>query len=372
MIVDSHAHVFQDWSGLCGHDRKEVHLKYLQKNMTRPSAKVFRARDGAVIGEHLLFHAGDNSWAGLRDDVNFRVGAYGRLEFALDGEDYYVQYMPVGMAGIESPPELMLAQMTAAGVDHCVLQAGMSYGVMNDYNAFAQAQYPHKFTALMNVDDPIGYQPRWLDEVRRAHDRLGLRGLYFQLDSFSRYGFAWGFADKRMDPFWELIHSLRIPVFFEASAVPNYDTASYIANMVGLDKLLTRYSDMRWLLVMGVPVPFFARDGKYELPDEVDRTYRHENLQIELTYPIIWGGRWDYPYPEAQALIKDLHDKYGTQKLIWGSDMPNVERFCTYRQCVDYVRSYCDFLTAREKERILGGNLAELCNIRPNEAKVAP
>ncbi len=45
---------------------------------------------------------------------------------------------------------------------------------------------------------------------------------------------------------------------------------------------------------------------------------------------------------------------FGASKLVWGSDMPNVERFCTYRQSVDYVRRYCDFLTAAEKDLILG------------------
>lgn len=363
MIVDSHAHVFQNWHTLCGHDTKGNHLKYLQKNMTRPSALVQRARDGAVVKQRLLFREGDNGWSGLRDDVDFRVGPYGRLEFTVEGEDYYVQYMPVGMQTIESPPEFMIAQMDYAGVDHCVLQAGMSYGVMNDYNAFAQSQYPHRFTALMNVEEPQAYTQPWLDEVRRAHEQLHMRGIYFQLDTFSRYGFEWAFDDKRMEPFWELIASLRIPVFIEASAVPNYDEASYVANMQRLDGLLTRYPDMRWLLVMGVPAGPFAKNGNYELPEEVDRTYRRDNLQIELTYPIMWGGVWDYPYPEAQALIRDLRDRYGASKLIWGSDMPNVERFCTYTQCVDYVRRYCDFLSSAEKDQVLGDNLVELCAI---------
>ena len=58
-----------------------------------------------------------------------------------------------------------------------------------------------------------------------------------------------------------------------------------------------------------------------------------------------------------------MRNKYGAGKLIWGSDMPNVERFCTYRQCIDYVRRYCDFLTDGEKELILGRNVVQLCGI---------
>lgn len=34
----------------------------------------------------------------------------------------------------------MLAQMAYAGVDHAVLQAGFTYGSMNDYLALAQAR----------------------------------------------------------------------------------------------------------------------------------------------------------------------------------------------------------------------------------------
>jgi hypothetical protein len=33
--------------------------------------------------------------------------------------------------------------------------------------------------------------------------------------------------------------------------------------------------------------------------------------------------------------------------------MPNVERFCTYRQSVDYVRRYCSFLPAAGKDAVL-------------------
>jgi len=189
MIIDCHAHVFQNWQGLCGHEGQEVHWKYIQKNVSRPSAKVRRARDGAPADAKALFRPGDNTWAGLRSDVQFRVGLYGRLEFTLEGEGYYIQYMPASMAEIEAPPELMLAQMGYVGVDHCVLQAGMSYGVMNDYNAFCQHQYPDKFTGLLHVDEPKADLPTWMGEVERAVKRLGLRGLYYQLDGFSRYGF---------------------------------------------------------------------------------------------------------------------------------------------------------------------------------------
>src|SRR5437764_15495542 len=91
--------------------------------------------------------------------------------------------------------------------------------------------------------------------------------------------------------------------------------------------------------------------------------YRPDNLVIEIMFPITWGGVWDYPYPEAQELIRQMRNLFGASRLVWGSDMPNVERFCTYRQCVDYVRKHCTFLSDAEKELILGRNAADLMGL---------
>jgi hypothetical protein len=194
------------------------------------------------------------------------------------------------MARMEAPPELQLAQMSYVGVDHCVLQAGMNYGMMNDFNASCQRQYPDRFTGLFQVDEPMADAPRWMQELDQAWRQLGLRGLYYQLDTFSRYGFQWTFDDARFDGFWETLAAMRIRVFFEATSIPNYDVGSYIANMRRLDGLLTRFPRMRWLLVMGPPVQFFAKGGRWQFPDEVTATYDRENLQLEIMFPITWGA----------------------------------------------------------------------------------
>ena len=196
MIIDCHAHVFQNWHGACGHPSIDVHLKYIQKNVTRPAAETFRVRDGMRVKPGLLFRDGDNTWAGLKD-VDFRIGRYGRLEFMHEGEEYAIQYMPVGMQTIESPPEFMIAQMLYAGVDHCILQAGGGYGAMNDYNAFTQHAFPEKFTGLLHIDEAVADREDVLAEADRAH-ALGLKGLYYSHD-FSRHGYARN-LDRRCVP----------------------------------------------------------------------------------------------------------------------------------------------------------------------------
>jgi predicted TIM-barrel fold metal-dependent hydrolase len=240
---------------------------------------------------------------------------------------------------------------------------------MNDYNAFAQNQYPDKFTALLNVDEPRAHTPECAREFDRAHGKLGLKGVYFAIDPFARYGTEVRFDEDPCGEFWSKIDAAKLPVFFELTAFPTYDAAGYIRNLMKLNTLMDRYRNIRWVLVMGPPVGFFGMDGGWTFPEEVLKAYRHENLLIEVMFPISWGGKWDYPYPEAQALTKGLRDLFGAAKLIWGSDAPNVERFCTYKQSLDYVRRYCPFLSASEKDAILGENLRQAISIAQPAAK---
>ncbi|MBI1778912.1 MAG: amidohydrolase [Proteobacteria bacterium] len=363
MIVDCHAHVFQDWGGPAGHPSASIHLKYLQRGFAHPVAtKAFRARDGKQMRLRVLARPDDNTWAGLTD-VNFRVGRHGQLVYTWEGDDYYFQYMPVGMQKIACPPDFLIAQMIYAEVDHCILQAGGGYGAMNDYNAFAQSQHPQRFSGLLHIDEGIADRPEQLAEVDRAVGRLGLKGLYYS-HNMSRHGFDRNLDHKDFAPFWEKIAGYKLPVFLEMSSTPNYDRASYLGNLQALDALLQRHPSSRFLFVMGPSVGHFAPKGSWEFPEEALKVYKRDNLQLEVMFPITWGGTWDYPYPEAQKLIREMRDLFGASKLLWGSDMPNVERFCTYRQCVDYVRKHCTFLSAAEKELILGGNAAELIGLK--------
>jgi predicted TIM-barrel fold metal-dependent hydrolase len=58
--------------------------------------------------------------------------------------------------------------------------------------------------------------------------------------------------------------------------------------------------------------------------------------------------------------VRDLHARLGPTKLLWGSDMPNVERSCTYRQSLDYLRRHCAFIPAADLDLIVGGNADRL------------
>lgn len=365
MIVDCHAHIIQNWVSSCGHPSRAVHLKYLQRGLAYTVARTFRMHDGAAADTSSLLDPKDRSWTGLRP-VTFRIGRFGRLEFTVEESDYCIQYMPVGMQNLEAPPELMLAQMTYAGVDHAVLQAGGLYGAMTSYNAFAQQQYPDKMTGLMHVDEALAGSAEVLEQVDRGI-ALGLKGIYYGYEGFARHGFAWRMDDPRLDPFWAHIQAHGLVLCLEVTGAPSYDRSGYLGNMATVARVLKNFPGIKCHLAMGIPVQYFSAGDRWDIPDELAALYKRDEFYLEIMFPITWGGRWDYPYQEAQPLIRDARNRFGSEALMWGSDMPNVERFCTYTQSLTYLTRYCDFLSGADQERILGGNAARLYRIQSRE-----
>jgi predicted TIM-barrel fold metal-dependent hydrolase len=54
----------------------------------------------------------------------------------------------------------------------------------------------------------------------------------------------------------------------------------------------------------------------------------------------------------------------GPDRLIWGSDMPFQNRFCTYRQSRDYIEKHsASFLSTPNLAKIMGGNVARLLRL---------
>ena len=214
----------------------------------------------------------------------FASAAYGRLEFTVDGEDYYAQYMPVGMQEMVAPPDLMLAQMTYAGVDHAVLQAGGAYGAMTSYNCYTSIQYPRKFTALLHVDEAMGGTPEGVAEVERGA-KLGAKGLYFNFEGFARHGFPWPLDHAKMDPLWDRLQALGLVLCAEISSGPTYDVAGYVRNMLALGRVLDRFPRLPCHLAMGVPVQFFARGDRWDLPQDLETVYKRDDFYVEIMYP---------------------------------------------------------------------------------------
>jgi predicted TIM-barrel fold metal-dependent hydrolase len=357
-VVDSHVHVFPYLGEASGFGSPAEHCRFLQLYMATHGEPVRRLRDHAPVHTQTLHDGRLESPSSLRP-VNFRVGRFGRFEWTANGEDLYLQFFPPSLQDMTSPPEFMLQQMARAGVDRAVLQNARLYGRLNEYFAQAVRAYPDRFIGLADVDEANTHTQAQIDTLRHAIRDLGLRGLYYANRALVMASYAHLFDDRLFDPFWEEVRDLHIPVFWEIVGVPDPANADQLLSEI---ERLNRWAE-RWPSVPGVWTHGFAPDLLERMPDPLARLLGRDQLMVEILYPIHWARTHEYPFPELRPSLETLYRHVGGERLMWGSDMPNVERNCTYRQSLEYLRVVTSgWLPSRDLDRILGLNVLRLLN----------
>jgi predicted TIM-barrel fold metal-dependent hydrolase len=260
---------------------------------------------------------------------------------------------------MEAPPELIIQQMDYVGVDVAVLQNAHLYGKLNELFAEAVRRYPNRLVGLAEVDEPQAHTDREISQLHYAVEELGLRGVYYLVEGLFTTDFSDQVDDRKFDPFWEEVRRLGIVAAWDIEPFPLPTREDYLDQLRRFGRWRERFPEIPVILVHGLSGRLLV-DGRYELTPEVRVVCEHPNTWIELLFAIGMGGRVEYPFAPAQQLVRQLYDVFGPEKLVWGSDLPNVERYCSYRQSLDYLRKHCTFIAPSEMDLILGRNAARI------------
>ena len=371
-IVDGHRHNFPPWRGPAG---------FL---MPRPISCISSApctctainpiAGSAIISELQSGRYGARTIRRRRAAPRtpaFGSGDAGASSGRTDGEPTYVQFLPPHMADLSAPPEVIVTSMDYAGVTTAILQNDHIYGNLAEDFAATGKAYPGRFIGLAQVDEANA--PTRMSNCRSCGTRSS--GSAWRA-SISRRRACRSAAtsplhdDPVYDPLWKEVARLNLPLFwvqFGASPVGTYED-----EMLCLERIVQRHPDLRHVLVHGIPTAIYAdKRDRVSLPEVITRLVHSGHVYPELLYPISWGGRHDYPYPRAAIQFRQLYDRFGPDRFIWGSDMPNVERFCTYRQSLTYALDYFDFLSDADRRLIFRENALGLVFARSHFAVTA-
>ena len=360
IVFDAHAHCFPPMG--VGPAYPEECVKETQYHVRFVGGRFHRIRDNSPLeDEDVLVGGGDGiSWL---PDVNFRMGRFGRVEFTHKGDDYYFNLVPASLFDSSSPPEYMLAQMDYAGVDRAVIQHDRIYGKLDDFLGDCVRRYPERFVALAQVDEWIGGRPDQLERLRRQVEDLGFSGLYFATGGFFHSDFKTGVNDPGLEPLWELVAELGIPVHWYATKLLRPRLEQYLMEIREFTEWARAHPHIPSVLTHGLENLRIDLDGpdRFTVPPEIMTLIQLPNWHIEL---MLHKMSWDYefpPYnPKVHEVVRTLVNEVGAEKLLWGSDMPSCEEVVTYRQSMVLWQTQCDFLTAEQRAGVLGGNLARL------------
>ncbi|MBI3980355.1 MAG: amidohydrolase [Chloroflexi bacterium] len=367
MIIDNHAHAFPRFGTDSGDQTARTQLQFIQHHVQFHVQGWRRRRDGGRADISLMMPTGD----GIADmpDVQFRIGQCGQLECTVAGEEFYLQWYPCSLRDTAAPPELMIAYMDYLGVDQAVLQHDHVYGSLNEYLSECARQYPGRFLPLAQIREWEADQETQLARLEHAVNVLGLKGLYFAVEPLAMTGWTDHLDDAKVEPLWETVRRLRIPIFWYLYTSHRDRFGGYMEQVVRLDRWARAHPDIPSVYTHGIEtIAVRPKTERFDIPAEVLTCLKNPNLFLEVMLQLM-APDTEYPFPWAQEVLKLLYDELGPEKLIWGSDMPAAERNVTYRQAMDYVRLHADFMSEQDKLLFFGGNVARLFGLAPESKR---
>ena len=362
MIFDGHAYCFPPLTGAGGFSSPETLRRHLQQAMATHFQPAWRAGDRAAADEVGLIDSADRPSLDSLKEAAFRAAGHGRFEWTVEGEDYVKQYFPPSVTDMAYPAERLVAEMDYAGVDRALLHRTPYLGVGNEFLTECVRQFPDRLLGLAHVeewlvdDDPEGAAREVEDAVTKGR----LSGLQFLPQQMDLYGKTGPWDAQSFHPFWDGVAKLGIPVFFSLKERRDPPRENYLAEVRTLQRWMERYPDVTVVITHGLAWRMFMDGDGIRLPEEVWRPFDNPNLHLQLLFPIGLGPVWDYPMPQVRPTIRECVERIGADRLMWGTDMPIVTRYWTYRQNIDFIRSYCDFLSPEEMDAIFGGTMARL------------
>jgi predicted TIM-barrel fold metal-dependent hydrolase len=368
MIVDSHAYCFPPADHPAGHPSGAAHLGWVQAAHAGHHQPAWRVSDRAPGASRVLC-PGSRYVKSELPDVNFRVDREkGRVAWTIDGEDYTKQFYPPNLHDLELTAHGLISEMDYAGVDAALLHTNPFLSRDAAYQAECVRLYPERLRSMAPVDEW-----RILDESDAVVEELTSAVVGHRLHAIkfnARLAYLDGaqpWDDGPYRPFWQAAVALGVPIFFTLGA----GTAE-LSGRMSVSELRSGYLDehrvlMRWMerypeavcsLTHGFPWRVFLEGDRIVLPDEIWRPFENPRCHLEVCFPVRIGDLFDFPYREVWPTFETMVERVGPDQLMWGTDMPFQNRFCTYRQSRVWIEKYCAFLDPDSLAKIMGGTAA--------------
>ena len=359
-VFDAHNHIFPPMATGGAFDadclkETQYHVRFAGPGGFR------RVGDNAPLMEPVMEGDGDGlTWL---PEVDFRVGANGRVLFTCGGDDYYYHFLGPACADMSATAASTITQMDFAGVDRAVIQHDRVYGRLDDYLAAALREHPDRLVALAQVDEWRGGEPDQLDRLRRQVRELGFSGLYFSTGGFFHVDFSMSVNAAALEPLYQLVAELNIPIHWYLTETRRPRVEVYLRELRELNSWAEAHPGIPCVLTHGLETLRIdmTNPRRFEVPAEIFKLVGRDGWHIELMlHKMLYDHPFPPAHPRAPEIVRELVQNIGAGKIVWGSDMPSCETVTTYRQALVLYGEYCDFLTGPQRQAILGGNLARL------------
>ncbi|MCW2983063.1 MAG: hypothetical protein JWR63_633 [Conexibacter sp.] len=251
--------------------------------------------------------------------------------------------------GVPMPPETLVVEMAAAGVDGGVLTPQGVYGNDNSLELETFAEYPRKFAVVGWID----HTAPDLEEVLARDVARGMRGVRL----------------LRIDP--ERLAAGDYERVLGACRDQHVAVALSLPHPVpdAVTDIFRRYEDVPFMVDhLGVghapPAYGLAPDDPWERLPAVLALAKHPNVALKLTGAAALSHE-PYPFRDLWTGIKRIVEAYGSARVLWGSDITRTGSLNTYADATDYLREI-DGLGRSDLELMYGQALRRVLRWEPD------
>ncbi len=236
-------------------------------------------------------------------------------------------------------PRKLIEQMDEAGVSQTVLfacEAPIVYS-SNEYVAEICRRFPERFIGFASVHP---FRPDAVSVIEQAVTQWNLKGIKFHPPLQNFYP-----NDERVYPVYQKASELNVPVVFHIGTTPFGALAKLDqANPLLLDQVACAFPDLRIML---------THLGTLWHNEAFMVTEKNQNVYIDTAA---------YIYEIRQLLNKDLIERIGEDKFIFGTDypMPFGQRAHRMKDFVDCINGLD--LSDEIKQKIFHKNFEALLN----------
>ena len=234
----------------------------------------------------------------------------------------------------------LLGEMDKAGVDRVVIVPPSWEGDRNDFALAAAQAHPDRFAVMGRFDPDAPAAREMLPAWKSQPGMLGMR-FTFHTDLLrqplldGRFDWVWGAAEQANIPLMVLAHHAYAHLI--DGVAMRYPGLRLVMDHLGLDS--TRKDE----------VAFQDLDKLLALARRPNIAVKASAMPCYTTDP--YPCRWLHPY------LRRVYDAFGPRRMFWGTDWSRLP--CTYRQGVTLFTEEIPWLTADDKDWIMGRGLCE-------------
>jgi predicted TIM-barrel fold metal-dependent hydrolase len=230
--------------------------------------------------------------------------------------------------------EEALAEMDAAGVDAAIIHPPSWDPDAVAVAVAAARRHPDRFAVLgrFALDDP---KSRSLVASWTAQPgMLGLRFTFLQPHQKD-----W-MVDGTMDWLWPAAEQAGLPVGLAAA---NF--------LPAIGTVAARHPGLRLIVDHMAAVPGAKDAAAFAKLPELLALARHPNVAVKATAAPGTSSE-PYPYRNIHTYLRQIYDAFGPRRMFWGTDITRMP--CSWRRCVTLFTEELPFLTAADKDLVMG------------------